>query len=67
MDKEKFRIWTSVVDVVSALAIVVSLLYVGDEIRQTQVLSQRGVDELLFSRHEESNRSSDRLRSTLTG
>jgi len=43
-------------EMISAVAIIVSLLYVGYEIRQTQVLSQRSVDELLFERNEESNR-----------
>ena len=43
-------------EMISAVAIIISLLYVGYEIRQTQVLSQRSVDELLFARNEESNR-----------
>ena len=43
-------------EMISAVAIIISLLYVGYEIRQTQVLSQRSVDELLFARNQESNR-----------
>lgn len=52
-NRDAWKFW---VELVSAIAIVVSLIYVGYEIRQTQVLSQRSVDELLFARNEESNR-----------
>lgn len=56
MEKEKFRYWATAAEVISALAIVISLLYVGYEIRQTQILSQRSIDEMLFSRNSEANR-----------
>lgn len=56
MADSKFTTWKFAAEMLSAAAIIISLLYVGYEIRQTQVLSQRGVDELLFARNEESNR-----------
>jgi len=54
MDKYRYELWTTVAEVVSAAATVVSLLYVDYEIRQTQVPGQRNIDELLFERSAES-------------
>ncbi len=54
MDKYRYELWTTVAEVVSAAATVVSLLYVDYEIRQTQVPGRRTIDELLFERGAES-------------
>jgi hypothetical protein len=56
MNKKKFQKYASIAEIVSAVAIVVSLLYVGYEIRRTEVLSSRDIDELLFERNLEANR-----------
>lgn len=56
MNREDFRFYASIAEVVSAIAIVVSLLYVGYEIRQSVVFSSRDIEELLYSRQQEDNR-----------
>jgi hypothetical protein len=50
MNKKKFQYYASIAEIVSAIAIVVSLLYVGYEISRTNILDSRDIDELLFER-----------------
>jgi len=56
MDRERVQLWASVAEIVSAVAIVVSLLYVGSEFRQSQTLSERDADVRLFESVRETNR-----------
>ncbi len=56
MNKEKFQLYASIAEIVSAIAIVISLLYVGFEIRRADVLSSRDIEELLYAREAEENR-----------
>jgi len=55
MKAEKFQTWAAIAEIVSAIAIVISLLYVGYEFRRTQTLSSNEVDTLLFERVREMN------------
>jgi hypothetical protein len=56
MDSSKLRTYTSIAEIVSALAIVVSLLYAGYEFRHSSTLTSRDVDVLLFERSHNTNR-----------
>ncbi|MDX1405465.1 MAG: hypothetical protein R3192_13045 [Woeseiaceae bacterium] len=56
MNRENFQFYASIAEVVSAIAIVVSLLYVGYEIRQSVVFSSRDIEETLYARQQEDNR-----------
>jgi hypothetical protein len=56
MNRKKFQKYASIAEIVSAVAIVISLLYVGYEIRQTVVFSSRDIEEMLYTREQEDNR-----------
>ena len=55
MKMEKFQKYAAVAEIVSAVAIVISLVYVGYEFRRTQTLSSNDVDKILFERVQEMN------------
>lgn len=55
MKSEKLPTYAAIAEVVSAIAIVISLLYVGYEFRRTGTLSSNEVDTLLFERVREMN------------
>lgn len=50
MNKDRVLIYASLAEIVSALAIVISLLYVVSEFRRTETLTSREVDTILFER-----------------
>lgn len=54
MNKDRVLIYASLAEIVSALAIVISLLYVVSEFRRTETLTSREVDTILFERVRES-------------
>ena len=56
MNERKLQAYASLAEVVSALAIIVSLLYVGFEFRRTRTMSSREADVVLYERLQESNR-----------
>jgi len=56
MNQAKLQIYASLAEVVSAVAIVVSLLYVGSEFRRTNTVSSREADVALYERLEDANR-----------
>ncbi len=56
MDEKKLQTYASLAEVVSALAIIVSLLYVGYEVRRTSIVTGREADVILFERGREANR-----------
>ena len=56
MNQSKLQIYTSIAEIVSAFAIVISLLYAGYEFRHSSTLSSREVDVLLFERSGHANR-----------
>ncbi len=56
MNEKKLQAYASAAEVVSALAIIVSLLYVGYEFRRTTTMSSREADVVLFERGREANR-----------
>lgn len=55
MDKKNIRFYASLAEIVSALAIIVSLLYAANEFRRAQTLSSREVDVILFERQRAAN------------
>jgi hypothetical protein len=55
MKTERVQTWAAVAEIVSAIAIVISLLYVGYEFRRAGTLSSNEVDTLLFERVREMN------------
>ena len=55
MNREKLQVLAAIAEVVSAIAIVVSLIYVGYEFRRTGTLSSNEVDTILFERVREMN------------
>ncbi len=56
MNERKLQLYASLAEVVSALAIIVSLLYVGYEVRRTSIVTAREADVILFERGREANR-----------
>lgn len=56
MDQNRLQTYASLAEVVSAVAIIISLLYVGYEVRRTSTLSSREADVILFERGREANR-----------
>lgn len=56
MNARKLQAYASLAEVVSAAAIIVSLLYVGYEFRRTGTLTSREVDVILFERSRQANR-----------
>lgn len=56
MNQQKLQLWTSVAEIVSAIAIVISLLYVASEFRQSETVTEREADAELFDRVREANR-----------
>lgn len=56
MESGRLQAYASIAEVVSAVAIVVSLLYVAYEFRQTSTMSSREADVMLFERVREANR-----------
>ena len=56
MEQSRVQSYAAVAEVVSAVAIIVSLLYVGYEYRRTSTMSSREADVILFERTREANR-----------
>lgn len=56
LKREDLQLYASIAEIVSAVAIVISLLYVVSEFRQAQALTERDVDVQLFDRVGEANR-----------
>jgi hypothetical protein len=56
MNERKLQAYASLAEVISAVAIVVSLLYVAYEFRHTSTMSSREADLALFEREREGNR-----------
>ena len=56
MEQSRIQSYAAVAEVVSAAAIIVSLLYVGYEYRRTSTMSSREADVILFERTREANR-----------
>jgi len=56
MNPQKLQVYAAVAEIVSAAAIVVSLLYVASEFRQSQTVTERDADNQLFERVRETNR-----------
>lgn len=56
MDQNRLQTYASLAEVISAVAIIISLLYVGYEVRRTSTLSSREADVILFERAREANR-----------
>lgn len=56
MTQQKLQIATVVAEIVSATAIVVSLLFVAYELRQSSTVTSRDVELILFERAREANR-----------
>ena len=56
MNQQRLQLYASMAEIVSAIAIVISLLYVVSEFRQAQTLTEREVDAQLFERAREANR-----------
>jgi len=54
--QHKLQLYVSIAEIVSAIAVVISLLFVISELRQSQTLSEREVDVQLFERVREANR-----------
>ena len=54
MDQNKLQTYASLAEVLSAVAIIISQLYVGYEVRRTSTLSSREADIILFERGRES-------------
>ena len=55
MNHKRLEIYASLARIVSALAVIVSLLYVASEFRRTSTLTSREVDGILFERAQEAN------------
>jgi len=56
MDQRRVQLYASIAEIVSAVAVVISLLYVASEFRQAKTLTERDVDRELFERVREENR-----------
>jgi hypothetical protein len=56
MDQRRVQLYASIAEIVSAVAVVISLLYVASEFRQAKTLTERDVDHELFERVREENR-----------
>ncbi len=56
MDRRKLQAYASLAEVISALAVVITVLYVGYEFRRSSTVSSREADLILFERTRESNR-----------
>lgn len=56
MDEKKVQAYASLAEVISAVAIVISLLYVAYEFRRTSTMGSREADVVLFERAREANR-----------
>lgn len=56
MDQNRLQSYASIAEVVSAIAIIISLLYVGYEVRRTSTVTSRQADLILFERSREWNR-----------
>ena len=56
MDTPKLQAYASLAEVVSAVAIIVSLLYAANEFHRAGTISSRQADGLLFQRVQEANR-----------
>lgn len=56
MDQNRLQSYASIAEVVSAVAIIISLLYVGYEVRRTSTVTSREADVILFERGRELNR-----------
>lgn len=56
MDARKLQAYASLAEVVSAVAIVLSLLYAANEFRRAGTISGREADVILFERVQEANR-----------
>ena len=56
MNQGKLQSYASIGEIVSAVAIVVSLIYVGYEFRQSRTVSNRDAEMMLFDRFAEMNR-----------
>jgi len=50
MDRQRVQLWASIAEIVSAVAVVISLLYVASEFRQAKTLTERDADAQLFER-----------------
>lgn len=55
MNERRVQLYASIAEIVSALAVVVSLLYVATEFRRTRTLTERDVDAQIFERVREAN------------
>jgi len=55
MNERRVQLYASIAEIVSALAVVVSLLYVASAFRQTKTLTEREIDAQLFERVREAN------------
>lgn len=55
MNQSRLAYWTSFAEIVSAVAIVISLLYVAYEFRRSETLSSKEVNTMLFERVREQN------------
>lgn len=56
MNTSKLQAYATLAEVISAVAIVVSLLYVASEFRHSSIMSSREADLVLFERSRERNR-----------
>lgn len=56
MNERRLQAYASLAEVVSALAIIISLLYAGYEFRRSNTMSSREADVLLYERVREANR-----------
>jgi len=55
MNQSRLTYWTSIAEIISAVAIVISLLYVAYEFRRSETLSSKEVNSMLFERVREMN------------
>ena len=55
MNKKNVQVYASLAEIVSAVAIIISLLYVAYEFRRTETLSSNEVDIMIFERVREAN------------
>lgn len=56
MDTKRLQTYASFAEILAAIAIIVSLLYVATEYRQTRTMTSREADLVLFERGREANR-----------
>ena len=55
MNEKRLQTYASIAEVVSAFAVIVSLLYVGYEVRRTSTMSSREADAVLYERLRDAN------------